>query len=80
MVVEAQDIAVGGCGQLGAMSLPLSEGESLISLLQLGMVGGDKGDGRLSTVIGSCHGPWSGQLLEAVQHCPSKSGREGKFT
>ena len=49
MVVEAQDIAVGGCGQLGAMSLPLSEGESLISLLQLGMVGGDKGDGRLST-------------------------------
>lgn len=33
MVVEAQDTAVGDCGQLGTMSLPLSENESLVSLL-----------------------------------------------
>lgn len=29
-LVEVQDTAVGGCGQLGAMPLPLSESESLI--------------------------------------------------
>lgn len=66
MVVEAQPTAVVGCGQGGAMSKPPSEGESLISLLWLGMVGRGKGEAMFSTVIGSCHGHWPGQLLEAV--------------